>query len=57
MDSETRQLLTLCRELSPERKTRMLEKARWVALTAGLEETPEFEALYELPTADFDHDK
>jgi len=35
----------------------MLEKARYVALTAGLENTPEFEALFELPTADFNSDK
>ena len=52
MDSETRELLTLWRELSPEVKARMLEKARYVALAAGLEKTPEFEALFELPVAD-----
>jgi hypothetical protein len=27
----------------------MLEKARYVALAAGLEKTPEFEALFECP--------
>jgi hypothetical protein len=54
MDSKTRELLTLWRELSPEAKTRMLEKARYVALAAGLEKTPEFEALFELPVADSD---
>ena len=52
MDSETRELLTLWRELSPQAKARMLEKARYVALAAGLEKTPEFEALFELPAAD-----
>jgi hypothetical protein len=52
MDSKTRELLTLWRELSPEAKARMLEKARYVALAAGLEKTPEFEALFELPAAD-----
>ena len=34
----------------------MLEKARYVAL-AGLEKTPEFEALFELPAVDSDSDK
>ena len=57
MDSETRELLTLWRELPPEGKARMLEKARCVALTAGMENTPEFKALFGLPTADFDSDK
>ena len=52
MDSETRELLALWRELSPEGKARMLEKARYVVLTAGLGKTPEFEVLFELPTAD-----
>ena len=52
MDSKTRELLTLWRELSPEANARMLEKARYVALAAGLEKTPEFEALFELPAAD-----
>lgn len=52
MDSKTRELLTLWRELSPEAKARMLEKARYVALAAGLEKTPEFEALFELPAAE-----
>jgi hypothetical protein len=32
----------------------MLEKARYVALAAGLEKTPEFEALFEQPAADSD---
>jgi len=54
MDSEARELLTLWRELSPEAKTRMLEKARYVALASGLEMTPAFEALFELPAADSD---
>ena len=55
MDSKTRELLTLWRELPPEAKTRMLEKARCVALAAGLENTPEFQALFELlSAADFD---
>jgi hypothetical protein len=54
MDSKTRELLTLWRELSPEAKARMLEKARYVALVAGLEKTPEFQVLFELPAADSD---
>jgi hypothetical protein len=46
MDSKTLELQTLWRELSPEAKARMLEKARYVALAAGLEKAPEFEALF-----------
>jgi len=57
MDSETRELLRLWRELSPQAKARMLEKARCVAVAAGLEKTPEFEALFGLPAADFDSKK
>jgi hypothetical protein len=57
MDSETRELLRLWRELSPVGKGRMLEKARYVALAAGLEKTPEFEVLFELPTPDIDSHK
>jgi len=58
MDSKTRELLTLWRELPLEAKTRMLEKARYVARAAGLEKTPEFQALFELPSAaNFDSDK
>jgi hypothetical protein len=57
VDSETRELLTLWRELSPEAKARMLEKARYVAFAAGLEKTPEFEALFEPPAADSYSDK
>jgi len=57
IDSETLELLTLWRELPPESKARMLEKARYVALAAGLEKTPEFEALFELPAADSDSEK
>ena len=57
MDSETRQLLTLWRELSPQAKARLLEKARYVALAAGLEKTPEFEMLFRLSTADSDSKK
>ena len=57
MDSETRELLRLWHELPPQAKTRMLEKARYVALAAGLEKTLEFEALFELPVANFDSDK
>jgi hypothetical protein len=58
MDSKTRELLMLWRELPPEAKARMLEKARYVALAAGLEKTPEFQALFELlSAADFDRDK
>jgi hypothetical protein len=52
MDSETLELLTLWRELSAESKTRLLEKARYVALAAGLENTPEFEPLFERPAGD-----
>jgi hypothetical protein len=52
MDSETLELLALWRELSAESKARMLEKARYVALSAGLEKTPEFEPLFELPPAE-----
>ena len=52
MDSETQELLNLWRALSPESKARLLEKARSVALAAGLEKTPEFEALFEQPAAD-----
>jgi hypothetical protein len=57
MDSETRELLTIWRELPPVGKVRMLEKARYVAHTAGLEKTPEFEALFERSTVDFESDK
>jgi hypothetical protein len=57
IDSKTRELLTLWRELSPQAKIRMLEKARCVALAAGLEKTPEFAALFEVPVADSDSDK
>jgi len=49
IDSETRELLTLWRDLSREAKARMFEKARYLALSAGLEKTPEFEAFFELP--------
>jgi hypothetical protein len=52
IDSETLELLTLWRELSAESKTRLLEKARYVALSAGLEKTPEFEPLFELSAGD-----
>ena len=52
MDSESLELFTLWRGLSAEAKTRMLQKARYVALAAGLEKTPEFEALFELPADD-----
>jgi hypothetical protein len=52
MDSETLELLTLWRALPTESKARMLEKARYVALSAGLEKAPEFEPLFELPVAD-----
>jgi hypothetical protein len=52
MDSETLELLNLWRALSAESKARMLEKARYVALAAGLEKTPEFEALFDLPAVD-----
>ena len=52
MDSETLELLNLWRGLPAESKARMLEKARVVALAAGLEKTPEFEALFELPAGD-----
>jgi hypothetical protein len=52
MDSETLELLSLWRGLSAESKARMLEKARYVALAAGLEKTPEFEALFELTAAE-----
>jgi len=52
MDSETLELLKLWRALSAESKARMLEKARYVALAAGLEKTPEFEALFDVPAAD-----
>jgi hypothetical protein len=52
MDSETLELLTLWRELPAQSKARMLEKARYVALSAGLENTPEFEPLFELLARD-----
>lgn len=52
MDSETLELLTLWRELPAGSKARMLEKARYVALSAGLEKAPEFEPLFEQPVAD-----
>ena len=52
MDSETLELLNLWRGLTAESKARMLEKARCVALAAGLENTPEFAALFELPATD-----
>jgi hypothetical protein len=54
MDSESLELLTLWRELAPQAKARMLEKARYVARAAGLDKTPEFEALFDLPAADSD---
>jgi hypothetical protein len=57
MDSKARELLTIWHELSPKTKTRMLEKTRYVALATGLEKTPEFEALFELPAADSDRNK
>ena len=57
IDGETRELLMLWRELSAEGKARMLERARYVALTAGLEKTPEFQALFELPAAGCDSDR
>jgi len=57
MDSETLELLNLWRALSAESKARMLEKARYVALAAGLEKTPEFEALFDVPAADSLSDK
>ena len=52
MDSETLELLNLWRALSAESKARMLEKARYVALAAGLEKTPEFAALFDSSAAD-----
>jgi hypothetical protein len=52
IDSETQELLNLWRGLSAESKARLLEKARAVALAAGLERTPEFEALFGQPAAD-----
>jgi len=52
MDSETQELLNLWRALSAQSKARLLEKARYVALAAGLENTPEFAALFERPAAD-----
>jgi hypothetical protein len=57
MDGETLELLNLWRALSAESKARMLEKARYVALAAGLEKTPEFEALFDVPAADSLHEK
>ena len=52
VDSETLELLTLWRELSAKSKARMLEKARHLARSAGLENTPEFEPLFDLPAGD-----
>ena len=52
MDSETLELLTLWRGLPAESKARMLEKARYVALAAGLEKAPEFEPLFEQSAVD-----
>ena len=52
MDSETQELLNLWRALSADSKARLLEKARYVALAAGLEKTPEFAALFERSAAD-----
>ena len=57
IDSETVELLSLWRQLSAQSKARMLEKARYVALSAGLEHTPEFAALFELPVVDTDRDR
>ena len=51
MDSETLQLLTLWRGLPAESQARMLEKARYVALSAGLEKAPEFVPLFEQPVS------
>ena len=56
MDSETRELLTLWRDLPKQAKARMFEKARYLALSAGLEKTPEFEAFFELPARGLDSD-
>ena len=52
VDSETLELLTLWRQLSANSKARMLEKARYLARSAGLENTPEFEPLFELLARD-----
>ena len=52
MDSETLELLTLWRELPVQSRARMLERARYVALAAGLENTPEFEPLFKQPAGD-----
>jgi len=57
MDSETHELLTLWRDLSPRAKARMFEKARYLALSAGLEKTPEFEVFFELLAGDFASDR
>ena len=51
IDSETLELPTLWRGLPAKSKARMLEKARYVALAAGLEKTPEFEVLFDRPAA------
>jgi hypothetical protein len=56
IDSETLELLTLWRQLSAQAKARLLAKARYVALSAGLEKTPEFAALFERPVVESDHD-
>ena len=56
IDSETLELLTLWRQLSGQAKARMLEKARFVAISAGLDKTPEFAALFE-SVADSDRDR
>jgi hypothetical protein len=52
IDSETLELLTLWRALPAASKARMLEKARYVALAAGLEKTPEFAVLFEQPATE-----
>ena len=57
MDNEALELLNLWRRLPPEAKARMLEKARYVALAAGLEKTPEFAALFDPSAADSVSDK
>jgi hypothetical protein len=52
MDSKTLELQTLWRELSPEAKARMLEKARYVALTRlGWKRHLSLRRSFELPAA------
>jgi hypothetical protein len=52
MDSETRELPRLWRWLSAKGMPACSKKARYLAVAAGLEKTPEFAVLFDLSAAD-----